>query len=73
MRGRYGQVFNISTIRRNTDGSFEATVSWTPLTSDIGPRIVCASAVDSAGYVTTLHVLCLGILFKYIKFLTLQT
>jgi len=50
MTGRYGEVFAISTIRRNTDGSFEATVSWTPLTTDIGPRIVCASAMDTAGY-----------------------
>jgi len=50
VRGRYGEVFNISAVNQNTYGSFEALVSWTPLPTDIGPRIVCASALDTAGY-----------------------
>jgi len=49
MRGLYGEVFDISTITMNTDESFEATVSWTPLPTDLGQKIACASAIDTSG------------------------
>jgi len=47
--GRDAEVFKVSTVKKNADGSFESDVSWTPTAADIGQRILCASAVDTLG------------------------